>query len=108
MFDDHYTAPLHGFQDALDYYNSCSALYVLDQIKTPTLIVNAKNDPFLPATCYPYEDIEKNANVYLETPDSGGHVGFVTMNGDGFYWSENRAVDFINSVLWVSFIIIFR
>ena len=47
-FDDHYTAPMHGFKDALDYYTSCSALFVLDQIKVPALIVNALNDPFLP------------------------------------------------------------
>lgn len=99
MFDDHYTAPLHGFKDALDYYKSCSALYVLDQISTPTLIVNAKNDPFLPETCYPYKSVEKHSNVYLETPKAGGHVGFASLNGDGSYWSENRALDFVNSMI---------
>ena len=98
-FDDYYTAPLHGFKDAIDYYRSCSALYVLDNVRIPTLIINALNDPFLPSSCYPYELLKKHSYVHLETPERGGHVGFCCQNGDQYYWSENRTMEFINSTL---------
>jgi hypothetical protein len=97
-FDDYYTAPMHGFRDALDYYHSCSALHVLDKINKPTLIINALNDPFLPASCYPHRLIENNKFVHLQTPKRGGHVGFSQKNGSEFYWSEKRAMEFVESV----------
>lgn len=97
-FDDYFTAPIHGFSSALDYYQSCSSLFVLDKIRIPTLIVNALNDPFLPETCYPYEILESHKYVNLETPDRGGHVGFCSDNGSEFYWSEERAFEFIDSM----------
>ena len=96
-FDDHYTAPIHGFKDAMDYYRSCSALYVLREIKTPTLIVNGLNDPFLSKECYPYDQIRDLEFVHLETPKKGGHVGFCALNGDGYYWSEKRALKFLDA-----------
>jgi len=95
-FDDYYTAPLHGFKDALDYYNSCSSIYVLDKIKVPTLIINALNDPFLPKECYPYDLLKDHPFVHLETPSRGGHVGFHGRGG-GVYWSESRSLEFIES-----------
>jgi uncharacterized protein len=52
-FDDRYTAPLHGFRDAIDYWNQCSSKNYLRTIAVPTLIVNAKNDPFLSPECFP-------------------------------------------------------
>lgn len=94
-FDDYYTAPLHGFKDALDYYSSCSAIHVLNQIKLPTLIINALNDPFLPKECYPFDLVKDHPYVHLEIPERGGHVGFYSQNGTGFYWSEKRSLDFI-------------
>ena len=98
-FDNHYTAPLHGFKDAMDYYNSCSSIYVLDKIKIPTLVLNAQNDPFLPATCYPVDLLRENNFVYLESPENGGHVGFYSVNSNGIYWSEKRAIEFVKSTL---------
>ncbi len=98
-FDDLYTAPLHGFKDAMDYYNSCSSIYVLDQIKIPTLIINALNDPFLPQSCYPNKLLDHNPNVYLETPSKGGHVGFYSNHNNGIYWSEKRTFEFVNAVI---------
>jgi len=97
-FDDHFTAPMHGFRDAIDYYRSCSALYVLDQIKTPTLIINALNDPFLSKECYPFNRLKNHKYLHLETPKKGGHVGFYSQNNDGQYWSEQRSLAFIKSV----------
>lgn len=98
-FDDKFTAPMHGFKSALDYYQSCSALYVLDNIKIPALIVNALNDPFLPSACYPYKILKSHEFVNLETPARGGHVGFCSLNGSEFYWSEERAYEFISSMI---------
>ena len=96
-FDDRFTAPIHGYMDALDYYKSCSAVFILNEIKIPTLIINALNDPFLPKECYPFTLLEKHSFVHLETPENGGHVGFYAKNGNGAYWSEDRAYQFIES-----------
>lgn len=93
-FDDHFTAPIHGFENAIDYYKKCSSLYFLSGIHMPTLIVNAKNDPFLSDNCYP--ELPEASSVKLETPARGGHVGFAQFGQNGLYWSELRAFDFIN------------
>ena len=76
-FDDIYTAPAHGFNDALDYYERCSCRQFLPKVRVPSLIINAKNDSFLGPECYPFEEAEKNENLHLETPKFGGHVGFI-------------------------------
>ncbi|MCU0420604.1 MAG: alpha/beta fold hydrolase [Cyclobacteriaceae bacterium] len=92
-FDDVYTAPLHGFAHAIDYYERCSSLYVLKNIQTPTLIVNAWNDPFLSRQCYPSQ-ADVGGHILFEVPARGGHVGFARFAGDGIYWSEARALAF--------------
>ncbi|MBS1490661.1 MAG: alpha/beta fold hydrolase [Bacteroidetes bacterium] len=92
-FDDHYTAPLHGYKNALDYYTQCSALHYLKKIQTPTLIVNAKNDTFLSKECFPQNSL--STFLQIEYPNYGGHVGFSTFGQNGVYWSEQRALDFI-------------
>lgn len=94
-FDDRYTAPIHGFKDAYDYWRKCSSKQYIPAIATSTLIVNAINDPFLPDACYPVREAEQNSNVELVMPKSGGHVGFVALNRDGLYWSERMAVAFL-------------
>ena len=94
-FDDHFTGPLHGFRDAIDYYTRCSSIHFLSRINVPTLIINAKNDPFLSEDCYP--DIS-SPPITLEFPDRGGHVGFARFGKNGLYWSEMRALSFIGSV----------
>ncbi len=95
-FDDRYTAPLHGFKDAHHYYKSCSSLFFLKDIRVPTLVVNAKNDPFLSPDCYPTHI--DNPNVNFEYVERGGHVGFATLNQNGVYWSELRALQFIEEI----------
>lgn len=95
-FDNKYTAPIHGFRDAEDYWSKCSSIQFISHIKIPTLIVNAANDPFLPEECYPVKEAELNKLVTLETPKSGGHVGFISLNNKGRYWSEQRALDFLS------------
>jgi len=94
-FDSKYTAPIHGFEDAFDYWIKSSSKQYLDKIEVPVLIVNALNDSFLSESCYPYEIAENSSFIYLETPESGGHVGFWSM--DKVYWTEKRALEFLDN-----------
>ncbi|MCM2479242.1 YheT family hydrolase [Serpentinimonas maccroryi] len=74
-FDDAFTAPLHGFDGVEDYWRRASAKPGLAATEMPTLILNARNDPLVPASCLPQLD-EAGAAVTLWQPGSGGHVGF--------------------------------
>jgi predicted alpha/beta-fold hydrolase len=93
-YDDRYTAPLHGFINSLDYYEKCSCGPLLESIRVPSLIVNAKDDPFLGPSCYPSQ-ITTNPNIFWEVPKYGGHVGFIENSINGKYWSESRGLGFI-------------
>lgn len=95
-FDDRYTAPIHGFKDAHDYWEKCSSKPYIPNINVPTLIVSALDDPFLSRRCFPFKEAATNPNVTLHTPKSGGHVGFITFNRQNRYWSEQAAIDFLN------------
>jgi predicted alpha/beta-fold hydrolase len=75
-FDNLYTAPAHGFENALDYWQKCSCINFLVHIKTPSYLINAQDDPFIPSSCYPYQEALNNPNLYFEAPEYGGHVGF--------------------------------
>lgn len=97
-FDNVYTAPLHGFRDAVDYYDQCSAIRFLSNIKRPALVVNALNDPFLSPDCYP-TNFTNQPYLTFEYPNRGGHVGFSLFSKNGLYWSELRALHFIQSTL---------
>ncbi len=97
-FDDRYTAPIHGFKNAEDYWKKCSSLQYIPKIKIPTLIVNAENDPFLSDSCYPINEVKDNNNVILEIPKSGGHVGFIEFNKENLYWSEKRTIKFFEKI----------
>ncbi|WP_245571932.1 YheT family hydrolase [Conchiformibius kuhniae] len=81
-FDRAYTAPMHGFADEQDYYARCAAKPYLPHIARPTLIVNAQNDPFLPAEFLPTA-ADVSAQVHLLQPENGGHCGFVSGEGRG-------------------------
>jgi hypothetical protein len=76
-FDNVVTAPLHGFADTDDYWRRASSKPGLARIRVPTLIVNARNDPFMPASALPSSS-EVSACITREFPDAGGHVGFVS------------------------------
>jgi len=92
-FDDLITGPLHGFKDAADYYEKCSSIHFIPNIKTLTLVINAKNDPILSEECFP-KSIH-NQHVQFLYPDHGGHVGFTLFNEKNLYWSEIQALQFI-------------
>ena len=91
-FDDLYTSRAHGFRDALDYYARCSSLPVLENIRVPTLLLNARNDSFLGPTCYPGALSERHPRLFYESPAYGGHVGFILPGGT--YYNELRAIRF--------------
>ena len=95
-FDDKYTGPIHGFTDAADYYERCSAKQFLQTITVATLLVQAEDDPFLPTSCYPLDDAKKNNRLFLEIPNYGGHVGFVNEPQQKVFWMENRAARFLD------------
>jgi len=96
QFDDRFTAPIHGFRDAADYWKRNSSRQFLPSITIPTLLVNAVNDPFLGPDCYPYDEAAASGVFHFEAPEEGGHVGFSPAGGAGEYWSESRAVGFLN------------
>ncbi|MBV6644122.1 MAG: alpha/beta fold hydrolase [Cyclobacteriaceae bacterium] len=97
-FDEHYTAPIHGFDSAIDYYQQNSAKFFLGQINIPTMVVNAINDPLLPPECLDHSLFDGNANLTFMTPRFGGHCGFPGIIDDiGSYWSEELVVSFILS-----------
>lgn len=95
-FDNRYTAPLHGFKDAHDFYAQASCGPWLPEIKRPVLLINALNDPFLPEPCYPFALAEQNPHLTLETPAQGGHVGF-TLAGKPHSFMEERAYAYITA-----------
>jgi len=99
-FDELYTAPAHGFKNAEDYWEKCSSKPVLPAIAIPTLLINAKNDPFLGPLSYPKKEAENSKWFYLETPNYGGHVGFAShFKMDGQLWDEKQAMLFLKPVL---------
>ena len=76
-FDDVFTAPLHGFRGTDDYWDRASAKPGLSRIQVPALVLNARNDPFIPASCLPTQD-QVSDHVTLWQPEQGGHVGFAS------------------------------
>lgn len=95
-FDTVYTAPMHHFASAIDYWTKCSAKPVLKNVRVPLLLLNAKNDPFLPAWALPTEQ-EVSADVWLEQPEEGGHIGFPRGRPPGdLGWLPERVMRFFD------------
>ncbi|WP_159023548.1 YheT family hydrolase [Formosa sp. L2A11] len=95
--DDYFTAPIHGFLNKEDYYKRVSPEYSLKHITTPVLIINALDDPFLGARCYPKSRANNSKFVYLETPEYGGHCAFPIKHSKQSY-AEVRAFDFFSDL----------
>jgi predicted alpha/beta-fold hydrolase len=96
--DDWFTAPSFGFENAEELWGKTSSVIHLEKISIPTLLVSAKDDPILGPECYPYEIAQKSKNFYFEAPEYGGHVGFMALNLNDEYWSETRALEFIEKI----------
>jgi predicted alpha/beta-fold hydrolase len=99
-FDNHYTAPLNGFRDALDYYARCESAAFVGAIRRPTLIVNAHDDPFMTPAVLPTAEALAPA-VTLEVSRRGGHVGFIGRGVDGrpHYWLETRFAGHLDDIV---------
>lgn len=96
-FDNAFNAPWYNYENAAAFYRAISPRPLIPQIHIPTLIINAMNDPFLPPACFPFEEAGQLEHIYLEVPEMGGHVGFMTLSRKGIYWSEQRAQSFIEA-----------
>lgn len=94
-FDNLFTAPAHGFKDALDYWTQNSAKQFLKNIEVPTLLINALDDPFLAPEAFPFDAPKLNSNFHLLAPKYGGHIGFVQFNPEKEFWSEQQTTKFI-------------
>lgn len=94
-FNKAFTLPVYGFESEHEFHKQARSDVYLESIKIPTLIVNALNDPMLAGRNFPYEFAKKAKNVWLETPEIGGHVGF-TLYGDKYSWMEYRAKEWID------------
>jgi predicted alpha/beta-fold hydrolase len=98
-FDDVVTAPVHGFQDALDYYTQSSSIKYLSRIGVPTLLLNALDDPFLPPEVL--DEVRSiarhNSALKVEFVQRGGHVGFISgrVPWKPVYYAEWRVADFL-------------
>ncbi len=94
QFDDLYTAPLNGFAGALDYYRRCSTVSLIPRIPLPTLILTARDDPFIAVE--PFEGLRVPDHVQVHIAPRGGHVGFVGWDGSGVVrWAERALVDWL-------------
>ena len=99
-FDDAVTAPLHGFTGADDYYTRSSSRQFLESVNVPTLLLHARDDPFMTEAVLP-SAAELSESVQLELADRGGHIGFVSGRtpGRAVYWLEQRMINFFDEYL---------
>ena len=96
QFDDRYVAPAFGFDGVRDYYARASSLPFIERIRIPTLIIHAKDDPFIPFSPLTDSSVTRNPYVLLIGTEQGGHLGFVSADSqdEDRFWAENRLVDF--------------
>ena len=99
QFDYLITAPLHGFGNAENYYRVNSSLPFLSKITVPTLVLNARNDPFLSPECRPYLLAKELSLVWMEFPEQGGHCGFTVKAGlQAPNYAEERTLAFLTQL----------
>ena len=94
MFDELYTAPRGGFRDATDYYRQAAAMEVVHNIRVPTFVLTAADDPFVDAT--PFRELPSRPNLEVHIADRGGHLGFLGWDGfGGIRWGERQLADWL-------------
>ncbi|MBC2606819.1 YheT family hydrolase [Pelagicoccus albus] len=98
-FDGRYTAPLNGFASAEDYWKRSSALNWLQDITRPSLLLNARNDPFLTEACFPEVLASQSDMFYATFPERGGHLGFPGARKGGMAWHERVCLAFLQEKL---------
>ena len=100
-FDERFTAPHHRFRDADDYYYRASSLRVIDRIQVPTLILSARDDPFVPAEQFGDPALAANPHITLQVTRHGGHCGYYAQANGSFdgYWAEQRIVSVVRPLV---------
>ena len=94
-FDEEFTSRASGFLNAGDYYYRASSIRVVANIRIPTLIIHAEDDPFIPFDALRHADISDNPYIMLVATERGGHVAFISSSTDeDRFWAENRVVEF--------------
>jgi uncharacterized protein len=102
QFDTRYIAPAFGFESVNDYYAKASALRVMQQIRVPTLIIHAADDPFIPIEPLRDSSVTRNPHILLIETERGGHVAFVAdepRQDEDRFWAENRLIDFCRTII---------
>lgn len=97
-FAGRFSGPMYGFDSGEAFFHAVTALPHLPEIRVPSLVVNALNDPMLHDLCYPEDIAAKHNYLYLELLEHGGHVGFSRLGG-GMNWAERRALHFVGEVV---------
>ncbi len=94
LFDELWTAPRSGFAGADDYYRRAASLPWIPRIKVPTLLLTARDDPFIAVE--PFEALRVPSHVAIHITRHGGHLGFLGPDGaGGVRWAERRVVDWV-------------
>ena len=96
-FDQSFTAPAFGFRDASDYYRQCSAAAFVGDIRIPSLIIQARDDPFIPFEAFDIPALHENPSVKLLSTRHGGHVAFLA-KGSRRFWALDQAISFFHAV----------
>jgi predicted alpha/beta-fold hydrolase len=100
-FDHAFTAPVHGFDGADDYYHRCSAARFMSGVTAPTLLLQSRDDPLVPFASIPHDIISSNHNCHIDVTRFGGHVGYYA-RGDRRMrvgWMENRVATYLSRAL---------
>jgi uncharacterized protein len=96
-FDNYYTAPLFGFGTAANYFRTQSSNQFLERIRTPTLMVHAKDDPLVPYRIYGHAALTQNPHLRLVAVDRGGHLGFLARHRPRF-WLDEVTMDWVEEI----------
>jgi len=95
QFDDVVTAPCFGYRDAQEYYEAASARKIVGEVRVPTLMITAQDDPFVPYESFLAALVEENPAIRFVAPEHGGHCAFISSKpGPERFWAEQRIVDF--------------
>lgn len=99
-FDNRFTAKMFGYKDVMEYYADARLYDKVENIKVPTMAINAEDDPFQPSDSIPKAQAERSSHLGIVTTKYGGHVGFVEgWIPSGYFWSDRLVVDFLQTVL---------
>ncbi len=96
-FDDKFTAPAFGFQNAAHYYEQCSCAGFLDQVRVPSLVIQAHDDPYIPFEVFRDSIFDANPWINLLAESHGGHVAFLAKGAQRF-WAQEQAMRFFDAV----------